>query len=145
MKRIALVFAGIAAIGVNDSDAEMRAKGDSGQTQVWAHVPLICGAEISGFNIVSHGPLVLDATVRQSCNGDHELSVNYDPASVSNTSDLSFDYGGRAPSRVTLGSAGFGEEHHTDVVRTLHVVYTGGTDAEHDQFSRTIGIALTPR
>ncbi len=122
-----------------------HAGGDSARIEIRAYMPLICGAEITAFQVVSNQPLVVDATVRQSCNGDHEISVNYDPESVTNTGDLAFVYDGRTPSHASLGSVGFGAEHHTDVVRSLRITYAGGSDAQRAQFAHTIAIAVTPR
>lgn len=136
---IAGVLAGTQAL------AHGHASGDSVRIEIRAYMPLICGAEITSFNVVSNQPLVVDATVRQSCNGDHELSVSYDAASVTNTGDVSFNYDGRAPQHTSLGSVGFGAEHHTNVVRSLHIAYAGGSDAQRQQFAHTIAIAVTPR
>jgi hypothetical protein len=146
MKRIVAVLAGLALFGVDGLEAAgLGANSDSASTSVRAYMPLICGAEITGFRVVSGEPLVVDATVRQACNGDHEFTVSYDPHSVSNTNQLSLDYDGRLPTHATLGSAGFGNEHHVDSVRALHIVYAGGTVEQRDQFAHTIAIAVAPR
>jgi len=115
------------------------------RSEIRADMPLTCAAEILRFDVLSKAPLVVDASVRQACNGDHELSVTYDPQSVADTGDLTFDYDGRTPVRASLGSVGFGAEHHTDAVRALHITYNGGSDAERAQFAHTIAIAVTPR
>lgn len=128
------------------AQADGRARsGDSAQIQIVVTVPLVCGAEISSFHVETQQPLVIDATVRQACNGDHEMTVSYDPASVTDVGALSLSYGGRAPTRASLGSAGFGTEHHTDAVRTLRIVYNGGSASQRDQFARTVAIAVSPR
>lgn len=106
------------------------------------YVPLTCNASIVRAEVRDGATLRIDATVSQSCNSKHQMSVRF--SSEADTAGLSVIYNGASPVVAAPGLRSFGQERFAKAVRALQIIYSGGTPAQREALARTVTIEVSP-
>ena len=129
----------VAAAGVASASTHSK------ETRVDVHsrVPVACEATIVTSNVVTITPLLINATVHQSCNTTHDLSVTYIPQSVTSPNRLSITFDGASPNVKLSGSQTFTNLAHTISSKPLIIRYSGGTTLQRKALANSLGIAVT--
>lgn len=135
----------IAAVLSALTAAHAPVRADSGvNVNVRSNLPVSCEASIVTSQLVTTTPLLINATIRRVCNTKHDLSVTYNPQSVTQPSRLSITFDGAAPNVKLSGAQVFTNLPHTNSTKPLTIRYSGGTLLQRRELARTWGITVTP-
>ena len=108
------------------------------------YVPVICNAQIGAMRVAVGRTMTIDATVRQTCNSDHKLTVRYLLNDEPDYSAFSLSLGGRQPLSLTRSEARFPSEGFVNDTRPLHLVWTNGSAEDRNRLASTITVVVTP-
>jgi hypothetical protein len=130
---------------VASSFAPVSGRADSGlNIDLRSNLPVSCEASIVTSQLVTTTPLLINATIRRVCNTKHDLSVTYNPQSVTQPARLSITFDGAAPNVKLSGAQIFTNLPHTNSIKPLTIRYSGGTLLQRKELARTWGITVTP-
>lgn len=146
MKPIAPLAASIVSAAlICSSIAAASASPSETRVSVHARLPVACEATIVASTVVTITPLLINATVHQSCNTRHDLSVTYVPQSVTNPTRLVITFDGALPNVKAPGVQTFTNLTHTVSDKPLVIRYSGGTTLQRQALAKSLGIAVTVR
>ncbi|MEQ1864521.1 MAG: hypothetical protein ABL996_07685 [Micropepsaceae bacterium] len=111
---------------------------------VRSNLPVSCEASIVTSQLVTTTPLLINATIRRICNTKHDLSVTYNPQSVTQPNRLFITFDSAAPNVKLSGAQVFTNLPHTNSIKPLTIRYSGGTLLQRRELARTWGITVTP-
>jgi hypothetical protein len=133
----ALPFAFLAAIAPTSA-------GNGINVDVRSNLPVSCEASVVSSQLVTITPLLINATVHRACNTKHDLSVTYNPLSVTQPNRLFITFDSAAPNLKMSGVQVFTNLPHTDSIKPLTIRYSGGTLLQRQALASTWGITVTP-
>lgn len=140
------LMAGLAAMAALGVAAAAAGRGDSaGGTSIGAVVPAQCEAYVASTRVVSLSPLQINASIRRKCNTSHDLSVLFQPDSVTQPTRLSVTLQGASAPTASPGTRLFANLPWTDTTSTLTIRYNGGTLRQRQTLARTWRISVSAR
>ena len=135
-----LAFAALVATGCSSIQQAWAENGTN--VEVRSSMPVACQADIVSSQLITITPLAINATVHQSCNATHDLSVVFGAASVSAPSKLIITFDGVLPNLKLSNAQVFVNLLPTDAVKPVTIRYNAGTLAQRQELARTWGITV---